>query len=79
MLSHAFEAWQALWECLHTDACNLCSRAAIGRMGGKYEEILRAHRPAADYTPGDSVRRSILRTEWPAVKQSLRQLMGKNS
>ncbi len=75
MLTHAFETWQVLRVCLHTDARNLRSRAAIERIGGRYEGILRAHRMAADYTPRDSVRYSILATEWPDVKQKLSRLL----
>jgi len=75
MLTHAFETWQALRVCFHTDARNQRSRAALERIGGKFEGILRAHRMAADYTARDSVRYSILAAEWPAVKQRLVQLM----
>jgi RimJ/RimL family protein N-acetyltransferase len=71
MLTHAFEQWSVLRVCLHTDARNVRSRAAIERIGGKMEGILRAHRMAADYTPRDSVRYSIVAQEWPAVKQKL--------
>lgn len=71
MLTHAFESWGVLRVCLHTDARNLRSQAAIERIGGKREGILRAHRMAADYTPRDSVRYSIIATEWPEVKQRL--------
>jgi N-acetyltransferase len=71
MLTHAFEEWRVLRVCLHTDARNVRSRAAIERIGGKMEGVLRAHRMAADYTPRDSVRYSILTEEWPAVKQKL--------
>jgi N-acetyltransferase len=74
MLTHAFEAWQVLRVCLHTDARNLRSRAAIERIGGKFEGVLRAHRMAADFTPRDSVRYSVLASEWPEVKQRLAQL-----
>ena len=42
MLTHAFEVWQVLRVCLHTDARNERSRAAIERIGGKFEGILRA-------------------------------------
>jgi len=73
MLTHAFEAWQALRVCLHTDIRNERSRAAIERIGGKFEGILRAHRMAADFIPRDSARYSILAPEWPAVKLRLRQ------
>jgi RimJ/RimL family protein N-acetyltransferase len=71
MLAYAFESWQVLRVCLHTDARNHRSRAAIERIGGKFEGILRAHRMAADFTPRDSVRFSILADEWPAVKERL--------
>jgi len=74
MLKHAFETWQVLRVCLHTDVRNERSRAAIERIGGKFEGILRAHRMAADYTARDSARYSIVAAEWPAVKQRLIQL-----
>jgi N-acetyltransferase len=74
MLTHAFETWQVLRVCLHTDARNNRSRDAIERIGGKFEGILRAHRMAADYTPRHSARFSILAEEWPAVKRRLSQL-----
>ncbi len=66
--------------CLHTDARNTRSQAAIERIGGRFEGILRAHRMAADYTPRDSVRYSILKAEWPDVKSRLQVLLsGVNS
>lgn len=73
MLTHAFEVWQVLRVCFHTDARNERSRAALERIGGQFEGILRAHRMAADYIPRDSVRYSIVAAEWPAVKQRLLQ------
>jgi RimJ/RimL family protein N-acetyltransferase len=75
MLRHAFESWQVLRVCLHTDARNERSRAAIERIGGKFEGILRAHRMAADFIPRDSMRYSIIAAEWPQVKQRLTQLV----
>jgi len=76
MLTHAFEVWQVLRVCFHTDVRNERSRAALERIGGQQEGILRAHRMAADYTVRDSMRYSILAVEWPGVKQRL-QLMVK--
>jgi RimJ/RimL family protein N-acetyltransferase len=75
MLQHAFETWQMLRVCLHTDKRNERSRAAIERIGGQFEGILRAHRMATDHTPRDSARYSILAQEWPAVKQRLMELI----
>jgi N-acetyltransferase len=77
MLAYAFEAWQVLRVCLHTDARNQRSRAAIERIGGQFEGILRAHRMAADHIARDSARYSIVAGEWPAVKQRLAHLMGR--
>ena len=75
MLTHAFEVWQVLRVCLHTDVRNQRSRAAIERIGGKFEGILRAHRMVADYTARDSARYSIVTAEWPGVKQQLSQFL----
>jgi len=74
MLTHAFETWQVLRVCFHTDVRNLRSRAALERIGGQFEGILRAHRMAADYIARDSVRYSIVEAEWPEVKRKLSQL-----
>jgi RimJ/RimL family protein N-acetyltransferase len=73
MLVHAFEVWEVLRVCLHTDVRNQRSRAAIERIGGQLEGILRAHRMAADFIPRDSARYSIVAAEWPAVKERLQQ------
>ena len=71
MLQHAFEVWQVLRVCFHTDARNQRSRAALERIGMQFEGILRAHRMAADFIPRDSVRYSIVASEWPMVKKKL--------
>jgi RimJ/RimL family protein N-acetyltransferase len=75
MLTHAFETWQVFRVCLHTDVRNQRSRAAIERIGGKFEGILRAHRMAADHIPRDSARYSIVAAEWPDVRQRLSQML----
>lgn len=74
MLTHAFERWQVLRVCLQTDARNERSRAAIERLGARFEGLLRAHRLATDYTARDSARYSILASEWPQVKERLKTL-----
>jgi RimJ/RimL family protein N-acetyltransferase len=75
MLTHAFESWEVLRVCLHTDARNARSRAAIERIGGKFEGILRAHRMAADFIARDSARFSIVAAEWPEAKRRLTKLL----
>lgn len=76
MLTHAFECWKVLRVCFHTDARNERSRTALERIGGRYEGRLRAHRMAADYIPRDSLRFSIVDSEWTSVKERLLRLAG---
>jgi RimJ/RimL family protein N-acetyltransferase len=75
MLTHAFESWEVLRVCFHTDVRNQRSRAALERIGGKFEGILRAHRMASDFIPRDSVRYSIVAAEWSQVKEQLKGLL----
>jgi RimJ/RimL family protein N-acetyltransferase len=58
--------------CFHTDARNQRSRAALERIGGKFEGILRAHRLAVDNIARDSARFSIIAAEWPEVEKGLK-------
>jgi N-acetyltransferase len=74
MLTYAFEVWEVVRVCLHTDERNRRSWAAIERIGGRFEGILRAHRMAADLTPRNSARFSIIAAEWPAAKERLMNL-----
>jgi RimJ/RimL family protein N-acetyltransferase len=77
MLTHAFETWQVLRVCLHTDVRNEPSRAAIERIGGKFEGILRSHRMAADFIARDSARYSLVAAEWPEAKARLTGLLSR--
>ncbi len=77
MLRYAFETWQVLRVCFHTDVRNERSRAALARIGAKFEGILRAHRMAADFIPRDSARFSIVASEWPSVKEDLLQRLAR--
>jgi RimJ/RimL family protein N-acetyltransferase len=71
MMTHAFEVWQVHRVGLQTDVRNKRSRAAIERIGGKLDGILRADRPASDDTVRASARFSIVAEEWPDVKARL--------
>lgn len=75
MLTHAFESWQMLRVCFHTDVRNQRSRAALERIGGRFEGILRSHRMAADFIARDSARYSIVAAEWPETKARLTQML----
>jgi len=71
LLGHAFERWEAIRLCLKTDSLNLRSRAAILKLGARYEGDLRNHRIRPDGSYRHSSYYSILDTEWPAVKAGL--------
>jgi len=72
MLRHAFEELGALRVQLKTDANNAQSRAAILRIGAKFEGIIRKQmfRPHDGYER-DSAMFSIIESEWPAAKAAL--------
>lgn len=78
MLTQGFEAWEMLRICLNTHAKNERSRAAIERIGGKFEGIIRASKLAPDNTPRDSARYSIVAAEWPGVKARLQQFLDRD-
>jgi N-acetyltransferase len=71
MLTHAFEVWEVHRVALQTDVRNKRSWAAIERIGGRLDGILRADRPGADDTVRTSARFSIVVAEWPDVKARL--------
>jgi N-acetyltransferase len=71
-LTHAFEHWRVQRLFLKTDARNERSRAAIERIGARFEGITRNQMPAVDQPgPRDSAVFSIVPAEWPAVRAGL--------
>lgn len=72
MLHQAFDGWGAMRVQLKTDVNNAQSRAAILRLGAKFEGVLRKQmlRPHDGYER-DTAMFSIIRDEWPAVKAGL--------
>jgi len=75
MLRHAFETWEVHLVRLRTDRRNLRSRAAIERLGARFEGVRRADRPGVDGTVRDSAFYSITRGEWPTVRDRLAALV----
>ena len=72
MLTHAFEVWRVQRLQLKTDALNERSRAAIERIGARFEGVLRNQTPAFGRPgPRDSAMYSIVPSEWPEVKARL--------
>jgi RimJ/RimL family protein N-acetyltransferase len=75
LLRHAFEALGLERVELKTDAINARSRAAILRIGATQEGILRRHQRTWDGRLRDTVFFSILREEWPGVRERLEQML----
>jgi N-acetyltransferase len=71
MMTHAFEGWEVHRVALQTDVRNRRSWAAIERIGGQLDGIMRADRPGSDDTVRTSARFSIVASEWPDVKARL--------
>ena len=76
MLTHAFETWRVHAAKLNTDARNQRSRAAIERIGARFDGVLRAHRPASDGGIRDTAAFSLLEAEWPVAKARLLARLG---
>jgi RimJ/RimL family protein N-acetyltransferase len=76
MMTHAFEVWEVHRVALQTDVRNKRSWAAIERIGGQLDGIMRADRPGADDTVRTSARFSVTAAEWPDVKARLAARLG---
>lgn len=70
-LTYAFDELGAGRVALKTDARNARSQAAIERLGGMREGVLRRHLRMPDGFIRDTVYYSILRDEWPPVRERL--------
>lgn len=77
LLAHAFEVMGCVRVQFTTDELNEKSRAAILRIGAKQEGIVRHERIMPDGRKRNSVRFSIIDTEWPEVKATLLQKMAR--
>ena len=75
MLGHAFEALGAVRVQLKTDERNERSRAAIARLGCKFEGILRRYQARYDGYIRNTAMFSLLADEWPAAKANLEKLL----
>jgi RimJ/RimL family protein N-acetyltransferase len=76
MLAHAFEVWEVHRVTLKTDERNARSRAAIERIGGRLDGLLRGHMPASDGGVRTSAVYTIVASEWPAVRARLDARLG---
>lgn len=70
-LTYAFEELQLNRVAFKTHHANLCSQAAIRKLGAIYEGIFRNHYVMPDGSLRHSVWFSITREDWPQVKSRL--------
>lgn len=75
LLCRAFDELGLARVQLKTDALNARSRAAIERIGARFEGVLRSHKRRSNGTLRDTAFFSILAEEWPGVKARLREKM----
>ncbi|QJP09549.1 GNAT family N-acetyltransferase [Pseudomonas multiresinivorans] len=77
LLSYAFEELNCVRVQFTTDELNEKSRAAILRLGAVQEGIVRHERIMPDGRKRNSVRFSIIDSEWPEVKARLLERLGR--
>ena len=77
LLAHAFEVMKSVRVQFTTDELNEKSRTAILRIGAKQEGIVRHERIMPDGRKRNSVRFSIIDSEWPQVKATLLRKMAR--
>lgn len=77
LLRHAFEDMACVRVQFTTDELNTASRAAIARIGAQQEGIVRHERIMPDGRKRNSVRFSIIDSEWPDVRALLLQKMAR--
>jgi RimJ/RimL family protein N-acetyltransferase len=71
LLQYAFEHLLCIRVELKTDFNNLQSRKAIAKLGAKEEGVLRQHMIMPGGRVRDTVYFSILKEEWPKIKQNI--------
>lgn len=71
LMTHAFEALRVNRLEFKTDVLNSASRQAILRLGAKEEGTLRQHMVMPDGRVRDTALYSVVKEEWPTLKQGL--------
>ena len=77
LLKHAFETLGCIAVEFRTHWHNYPSRSAIQRIGARQDGVLRSHRILANGLIRDTVVYSIIKSEWPSVRQDLEFKMNK--
>ena len=71
LCTHAFERWEVRRVTWKTDERNARSRAAIARLGARFDGVLRANRADADNVVRSTACFSMLAGEWPEARSGL--------
>jgi RimJ/RimL family protein N-acetyltransferase len=69
LLAHAFDVWDLHRVAFRTDERNQRSRRAIERLGARLDGIRRADAAGRDGSVRNSAYFSILRAEWPGIRE----------
>ncbi|MGB4361754.1 MAG: GNAT family N-acetyltransferase [Rhodoferax sp.] len=75
MMTHAFEVLGCHVVGWRTDNFNFASQAAIERLGGRKDGVLRGHALRRDGTIRDTVMYSMRSGEWPEARAQLQYLL----
>jgi RimJ/RimL family protein N-acetyltransferase len=75
LLRHAFETLRVHRVQLKTDARNQRSRAAIARLGARFEGVLRSQKPSPEDGLRDTAMFSVVEAEWPEVRSRLEGML----
>ncbi|MCK6455233.1 MAG: GNAT family N-acetyltransferase [Phycisphaerae bacterium] len=78
LLAHAFDVRRCFRVQLKTDRRNIRSQKAIERLGAVREGTLRQHMVVRDGALRDTVVYSIIDTEWPAIRDRLRERLARS-
>jgi N-acetyltransferase len=79
MLEHAFETLGCVRVEFKTDSRNERSRAALAAIPAQFEGVLRNHMIVPDVGQRDSAYYSVIDTEWPDVRETLRGRLERGS
>ncbi|CAG0994805.1 diamine N-acetyltransferase [Phycisphaerales bacterium] len=79
MLTHAFETWGCVRVQLKCDVLNTGSVRAIEKLGAYREGTLRQHMLMPDGRFRDTMMFSILREEWPRIREGLLERLAPRS
>lgn len=71
LLGHAFDRLGAIRVCLKTDERNARSRAAILKLGAKFEGVMRENVIMPDGFRRSTAMYAVLAAEWPGVRRAL--------